>query len=88
MKEQVDAFTSVKQVLVGAPVLALSDADKLFGVVFDASNFAIGSALMQRDESGVDRVILYQYRLLKAAGLNYPVRDKELLSIKYALVKF
>ena len=78
----------MKQSLVEAPVLALPDADKHFSVVCDASNFAIGSALMQKDDDGVDRVISYQSRLLKAAELNYPVHDKELLSIKYALVKF
>ena len=87
-KKQEDAFTSVKQSLVEAPVFALPDADKPFSVVCDASNFAIGSALMQKDDDGVDRVISYQSRLLKAAELNYPVHDKELLSIKYALVKF
>ena len=68
--------------------MALPDADKPFSVVCDASNFAIGSALMQKDDDGVDRVISYQSRLLKAAELTYRVHDKELLSIKYALVKF
>ena len=83
-----EAFTQVKRSLVEAPVLALPDADKAFSVVCDASQFAIGSALMQKDDDGVDRVISYQSRLLKAAELNYPVHDKELLAIKYALVKF
>ncbi|CAI5714562.1 unnamed protein product [Peronospora effusa] len=88
-KEEVDSFTSVKQPLVEAPVLALPDADKPFSIVCDASkNFAIGSELMQKDDSGVNRVMSYQSRLFKAAELNYPVHDKELLSIKYALVKF
>ena len=81
-------FTSVKQSLVEAPVLALPDADKPFSVVCDASNFAVGSALMPKDDNGVDRVISYQSRLLKSAELNYPVHDKELLSIKYTFVKF
>ena len=87
-KVEDDAFTSVKQSLIEAPVLALPDADKPFSVVCDASNFAIGSAVIQKDDDGIDRVISYQSRLLKAAELNYPVHDKELLSIKYALVKF
>ena len=59
----------------------LSDPDKAFSVVCDASQFAIGCALMQRDDDGVDRVISYQSRLLKAAELNYPVREKVLLAI-------
>ena len=57
---QVDAFTSVKQSLVEAPVLALSDADNPLSVVCNAINFAIGSALMQKDDDGIDRVISYQ----------------------------
>ena len=86
-KDQEDAFTSEKQFVIKAQVLALPDADKPFSVVCDASNFAIGSALMQKDDDGIDRVISYQSRLLKAAELNYPVHDKKLLSIKYALIK-
>lgn len=87
-REQVNAFTSVKQSFVEAPVLALPEAKYHFGVVCDASNFSIGSALMQEDNDGIDRVISYQSRLLKAAELNYPVHDKELLLIKYALSSF
>ena len=68
--------------------MALPDAEKCFSVVCDASNFAIGSAIMQKDHEGIDRVISYQSRLLKAAELNYPVHNEELLYIKYALVKF
>ena len=78
----------MKQTLVEAPVLKFSNAVNPFSVVYNASNFLIVSALMQRDDSGVDRVISYQSRLLKAAVLNYPVYDKEQHSIKYALVKF
>ena len=58
-KVEDDAFTSVKQSLIEAPVLALPDADKPFSVVCDASNFAIGSALIQKDDDGIDRVISY-----------------------------
>ena len=69
-EDQVDAFTSVKQQLVEAPDLALPDANKPFGVGCDASNFAIYIALIQKDNDGIDRVISYQSRLLKAADLN------------------
>ena len=82
------AFEAVKASLLNAPVLALPDADKPFSVVCDASDFAIGCALLQHDDQGVERVIAYQSRALKAAEKNYPVHDKELLAMKYALVKF
>ena len=44
--------------------------------------------MLQNDDDGHERVIAYQSRQLKAAELNYPVHDKELLAIKYALLKF
>ncbi|KAF1327253.1 Pol protein, partial [Globisporangium splendens] len=83
-----NAFIDVKESLVRAPVLALPDHTKAFSVVCDASDFAIGCALMQKDDDGHERVVSYQSRLLRAAEKNYPVHDKELLAIKYALLKF
>ncbi|KAE8965760.1 hypothetical protein PR002_g28585 [Phytophthora rubi] len=59
-----------------------------FSVVCDASDFAIGCALLQVDTEGRERVVSFQSRQLKAAEKNYPVHDKELLAMKYALVKF
>ncbi|POM75940.1 LOW QUALITY PROTEIN: Pol protein [Phytophthora palmivora] len=71
-----------------ASVLALLDENKSFSVVCDASDYAIGCALLQKDDEGHERVISFQSRQLKAAERNYPVHDKELLAMKYALVKF
>ncbi|POM79315.1 Pol protein [Phytophthora palmivora] len=80
-----DAFNIIKVSLQQAPVLALN---KSFSVVCDASDYAIGCALLQKDDEGHERVISFQYRQLKAAERNYPVHDKELLAMKYALIKF
>jgi hypothetical protein len=66
----------------------LPDFSKTFHVVCDASKFAIGCALMQNDDEGRERVVSYQSRQLKPAELNYPVHDKKLLAMKYAMVKF
>uniref|UniRef100_A0AAV1TXP6 Reverse transcriptase RNase H-like domain-containing protein n=1 Tax=Peronospora matthiolae TaxID=2874970 RepID=A0AAV1TXP6_9STRA len=43
---------------------------------------------MQYESDGVERVVGYQLRQLQEAERNYPVHDKELLAIKYALAKF
>ena len=88
LPEQQTAFDHVKRNLQEAPILALPDYDKPFHVVCDASKFAIGCALMQHDDEGKERVVSYQSRQLKNAETRYPVHDKELLAIKYALVKF
>ncbi|GMF39395.1 unnamed protein product [Phytophthora fragariaefolia] len=74
--------------LLHAPILALPDPDGQFSVVCDASDFAIGCALLQADAEGRERVIAFESRQLKASEKNYPVHDKELLAMKYALVKF
>ncbi|KAE9031558.1 hypothetical protein PF011_g1 [Phytophthora fragariae] len=81
-------FDAVKQGLTEATILAVADQDRPFHVVCDASDFAIGCTLMQHDHEGRDRVVYYQSRQLKPAERNYPVHDKELLAMKYALAKF
>lgn len=82
------AFESIKQSLIEAPILAIANFDRPFDVVCDASDFAIGCALMQRDADDSERVICCQSCQLKPAERNYPVHDKELLAMKYALGKF
>ncbi|CAH0486080.1 unnamed protein product [Peronospora farinosa] len=86
--EHQSAFDSVKKSLSEAPVLMLPDDSKPFHVVCDASNFAIGCALMQFDDEGRERVVSFQSRQMKPAEKNYPVHDKELLAMRYALIKF
>ncbi|MCY0725519.1 RNase H-like domain-containing protein, partial [Klebsiella pneumoniae] len=63
--------------------MAIADQDRPFYVVCDASDFAIGCALLQFDADGAERVICYQSRQLKAAERNYQVHDKETLAMKY-----
>ncbi|GMF46125.1 unnamed protein product [Phytophthora fragariaefolia] len=63
-------------------------SQRRFHVVCDASDFAIGYALMQFDDEDRERVVSYQSRQIKPAERNYPVDDKELLAMRYALIKF
>ncbi|GMF37524.1 unnamed protein product [Phytophthora fragariaefolia] len=83
-----DTFDAVKKSLASAPVLMLPDTSRPFHVVCDASDFAIGCALMQFDAEGRERVVSYQSRQMKPAEKNYPVHDKGLLAMRYALIKF
>ncbi|CAI5739856.1 unnamed protein product [Peronospora farinosa] len=86
--EHEDVFKAVKANLLHAPILALPDPDRPFSVVCDASDFAIGSALLQTYDEVRERVIAFKSRQLKAAEKNYPAHEKELLAMKYYLVKF
>ncbi|KAG3099241.1 hypothetical protein PI125_g15081 [Phytophthora idaei] len=82
------AFDSAKKSMTEAPILALPNDSKPFHVVCDESDFAIGCALVQFDDEGRERVVSYQSRQLKPAERNYPVHDKGLLAMRYALIKF
>ena len=86
--EQNDAFGAIKDSLLTAPILALPDPNLPFSVVCDASNFAIGSALLRTDAEGRDRGVAFESHQLKVAEKNYPAYDKELRAIKYAFIKF
>ena len=74
--------------ILHASILSLPEPDRTFSVVCDASDFFIGCALLQTCVDRRERVIAYEYHQLKADEKNYPVHDKELLAMKYALVVF
>lgn len=48
--ERQAAFDAIKQSLISAPILALPDHTRPFSIECDASDFAVGCALMQVDE--------------------------------------
>ena len=81
-----DAFAAVKESLL-QPGLDLTDPAQTFSVVCDASDFAIGCALLQDDPYGHDSFVANQSRQLKYAGNSFFVHYKELLTIEYAIVK-
>ncbi|GMF54726.1 unnamed protein product [Phytophthora fragariaefolia] len=86
--EHPTVFDSVKKGLASAPILMLPDDSKPFHVVCDASDFAIWCALMQFDDEVHEQVVSFQSRQMKPAERNYPAHDKELLAMRYALIKF
>ncbi|KAF1329279.1 Retrovirus polyprotein, partial [Globisporangium splendens] len=81
---QFACFEELKRRLSSPPVLKLPDFTKPFGIRMDASNFAVGGVLFQK-EGGLEYPIAYTGRKMKAAELNYPVREQELLAIMHAL---
>ena len=66
----------------------MPNSEYRFSVVCEASDFDIGSALLQTDAEGRERAIAIESRQLKAADKGLPVHDKALLAMKYTLVKF
>ena len=56
------SYEGITQSLIQSPIMAIADHDRPFHVVRDASDFAIGCALMQYGAEGAERVDWYQSR--------------------------
>nr|GEW83166.1 reverse transcriptase domain-containing protein [Tanacetum cinerariifolium] len=86
-KEFVEAFQTLKRKLTEAPILIAPDWDMPFELMCDASDFAIGAVLGQRQEKHF-RLIHYASRTMTEAESNYTTTEKEMLAVVYAFEKF
>ncbi|RVW19671.1 Retrovirus-related Pol polyprotein from transposon 17.6 [Vitis vinifera] len=75
------------QFLTTAPIVRAPNWQLPFEVMCDASDFAIGAVLGQR-EDGKPYVIYYASKTLNEAKKNYTTIEKELLAVVFALDKF
>ena len=81
------SFETLKAALTSLPVLAMPPDHREYMLDTDASDYAIGAVLSQRQES-VERVIAYASRSLDRRERNYCVTRKELLAVVYFLKYF
>ena len=81
------AFTVLKDKLTSAPIVVAPDWSFPFELMCDASDYAIGAILGQKQEK-IFQVIYYASRTLNDAQLNYATTEKELLAIVFAFDKF
>nr|GEU73499.1 reverse transcriptase domain-containing protein [Tanacetum cinerariifolium] len=86
-KECVEAFQTLKRKLTEAPILIVPDWDMPFELMCDASDFAIGAVLGQRQEKHF-RPIHYASKTMTEAEPNYTTTEKEMLAVVYAFEKF
>ncbi|KAJ9697274.1 hypothetical protein PVL29_009183 [Vitis rotundifolia] len=80
-------FEELKLLLTTAPIVRAPNWQLPFEVMCDASDFAIGAVLGQR-EDGKPYVIYYASKTLNEAQRNYTTTEKELLAVVFALDKF
>jgi hypothetical protein len=66
----------------------LPDHEKPFTLITNASDYATGTILEQRDALGRSHPITYFLKSLQPAERNYEIHDKELLAIIHALKHF
>nr|GEX72242.1 DNA-directed DNA polymerase [Tanacetum cinerariifolium] len=86
-QECVEAFQTLKRKLTEASILIAPDWDLLFELMCDASDFAIGAVLGQRQEKHF-RPIHYASKTMIEAESNYTTTEKEMLAVVYAFEKF
>nr|GEX90709.1 hypothetical protein [Tanacetum cinerariifolium] len=86
-KECVEAFQTLKRKLTEAPILIAPDWDMPFELMCDASDFAIGSVIGQRQDKHF-RPIHYASKTMTEAESNYTTTEKEMLAVVYAFDKF
>nr|GFD13274.1 reverse transcriptase domain-containing protein [Tanacetum cinerariifolium] len=72
---------------IEAPILIDPDCDMPFELMCDASDFAIGAVLRQRQEKHF-RPIHYASKAMTEAESNYTTTEKEMLVVVYAFEKF
>nr|GFB49505.1 reverse transcriptase domain-containing protein [Tanacetum cinerariifolium] len=86
-KECVEAFQTLKRKLTEAPILITLNWNLPFEIMCDASDFAIGAVLGQRQEKHF-RPIHYASKTMTEAESNYTTTKKEMLAVVYAFKKF
>ena len=79
------ALDKIIHILTTEPVLAQPDQDKPFELEVDASNYATGAILFQRDERGKPRPIGFQSKTFSKEEMNYDIYDKELTALDRGL---
>jgi uncharacterized protein YukJ len=82
------ALDKLIRIIANDPLLAQPDPDKPFEIEIDASNFATGAVLIQRDDKGRKITIAYDSETLAPAERNYDIYDREFLSFIRALKRW
>ena len=79
------AFEQLKQALTSAPLLAHPDPQRQWTVQTDASGYAIGAVLSQKQADGTMRPVAFWSHKLSSAERNYSATERELMAIVRAV---
>ena len=82
-----NSFEEIKSRLVEAPIMAKPNWNKEFEIMCNASDYAMGAGLGQKDEK-VFRAIYYSSKTFNEAQENYSTNEKEMLAMVFACEKF
>jgi len=87
--EQQNAFEALKIVFTMAPILRIPNNEDPFKLSTDASNFATGAVLLQKDmRTNLWYLVAFFSKLLDVHERNYKIYDKELLTVIWGLEEY
>src|SRR6185369_10926866 len=87
-ESQQEAFDTLKQKLISAPILTYPDFEKPFVLMTDGSAHGLGAVLAQIDEKGKEKVVAYASSSLVGAQKNYSATELEMLAVVWAIEYF
>ena len=82
-----DVFDKLKTMLVSPPIMRSPNWKLPFEIMCDASDYATGAVLGQREDKK-DFMIYYASKTLDSAQSNYTTMEKEFLAVVFALENF
>jgi len=85
--EQMNAFCTLKERLISAPILGMPTDSGMFLLDSDASSVGLGAVISQM-QNGKEVVIAYASRSLSNAERNYDTTKRELLAVTFGLRTF
>jgi deoxyuridine 5'-triphosphate nucleotidohydrolase len=83
-----EAFETLKQRLISAPILVHPDFERPFQIFTDASAIGLGAILSQKDDQDRERVIRYASRRTSDTERNYSATNLECLGVVWAVKHF
>ena len=86
--EMQETFEKVKNLFSNSITLYYPDSKKPYYLETDASDYALGAVLYQKNEKEEKEIITLASRTLKGPEITYFTTEKELLAIVWALQKF
>ena len=88
-KEQQNAFEVLKKAFTTALVLRIPNNKDLFKLSTNASDFAIGAVLLQKDmQTNLWYLVAFFSKLLDIHERNYEIYNKELFAVIQGLEKY
>ena len=84
-EEEQKAFDELKKCFTSTPILAIYDPSRETRIEVDASGFATGGVLNQKQDDGKWHPVAFRSHGMDQAQRNYEIYDKEMLAIIEAL---